>query len=94
MQYADLRDFIARLEAMGELKRVSAPVSPRLEMTEVCDRVLRAGRYWIPMWYKDKSLIAYWDVFSRPDKTPRYSTGAPSTWWWDAEKAKRIDYKG
>ena len=43
MQYADLRDFIARLEAMGELKRVSAPVSPRLEMTEVCDRVLRAG---------------------------------------------------
>ena len=58
------------------------------------DRVLRAGRYWIPMWYKDKSLIAYWDVFSRPDKTPRYSTGAPGTWWWDAEKAKRIDYKG
>ena len=69
----------------------------RLELTDsfrALDRVLRAGRYWIPMWYKDKSLIAYWDVFSRPDKAPRYSTGAPGTWWWDAEKAKRIDYKG
>jgi len=58
------------------------------------DRVLRAGRYWIPMWYKDKSLIAYWDVFSRPDRMPRYSTGAPGVWWWDAEKAKRINYQG
>jgi microcin C transport system substrate-binding protein len=58
------------------------------------DRVLRAGRYWIPMWYKDKSLVAYWDVFSRPEKTPRYSTGAPGIWWWDAEKAKRINYQG
>jgi len=43
MPYADLREFIAQLEAMGELKRVRAEVSPRLEMTEVCDRVLRAG---------------------------------------------------
>lgn len=58
------------------------------------DRVLRAGRYWIPMWYKDKSLVAYWDVFSRPATSPRYSTGAPGVWWWDAEKAKRINYQG
>jgi 4-hydroxy-3-polyprenylbenzoate decarboxylase len=43
MAYADLREFIAQLEALGELKRVRAEVSPRLEMTEVCDRVLRAG---------------------------------------------------
>jgi len=43
MKYRDLRDFMAQLEAMGELKRVSAAVSPNLEMTEVCDRVLRAG---------------------------------------------------
>jgi len=43
MPYRDLREFIAQLEAIGELKRVHAEVSPRLEMTEVCDRVLRAG---------------------------------------------------
>ena len=42
MRYADLRDFIAQLEQRGELKRVRAEVSPRLEMTEICDRVLRA----------------------------------------------------
>ena len=43
MRYKDLRDFIAQLEQLGELKRVSAVVDPCLEMTEVCDRVLRAG---------------------------------------------------
>jgi 4-hydroxy-3-polyprenylbenzoate decarboxylase len=43
MQYRDLRDFLAQLEAMGELKRVRTSVSPRLEMTEICDRVLKAG---------------------------------------------------
>ena len=43
MQYRDLRDFVARLEAIGELRRVRVEVDPRLEMTEVCDRVLRAG---------------------------------------------------
>ncbi len=42
MKHHDLRDFIAQLENMGELKRVGVPVSPNLEMTEICDRVLRA----------------------------------------------------
>jgi 4-hydroxy-3-polyprenylbenzoate decarboxylase len=43
MKYRDLRDFLAGLEARGELKRVSATVDPCLEMTEICDRVLKAG---------------------------------------------------
>ena len=43
MKYRDLRDFIAQLEQLGELKRIAAEVDPHLEMTEVCDRVLRAG---------------------------------------------------
>ena len=43
MKYADLREFIAQLEAEGDLKRIATAVSPRLEMTEICDRVLRAG---------------------------------------------------
>ncbi len=43
MQYRDLRDFIAQLEQQGELKRIGVAVSPRLEMTEIADRVLRAG---------------------------------------------------
>ncbi|NIM29303.1 MAG: 4-hydroxy-3-polyprenylbenzoate decarboxylase [Gammaproteobacteria bacterium] len=43
MKYRDLREFMTMLEARGELKRISAPVDPRLEMTEICDRVLRRG---------------------------------------------------
>ncbi|HIG79285.1 MAG TPA: UbiD family decarboxylase, partial [Cycloclasticus sp.] len=41
MNYKDLRDFISKLEELGELKRVSEEVDPYLEMTEICDRVLR-----------------------------------------------------
>ena len=40
MKYRDLRDFIAQLEQMGELKRVALEVDPKLEMTEFCDRIL------------------------------------------------------
>jgi 4-hydroxy-3-polyprenylbenzoate decarboxylase len=43
MKYHDLRDFMAQLEKTGELKRVTVDVDTRLEMTEICDRVLRAG---------------------------------------------------
>ncbi len=43
MNYSDLRDFINQLELMGELKRIKVPVSSTLEITEICDRTLRAG---------------------------------------------------
>ena len=43
MEYKDLRDFIDQLEQGGDLKRISKPVSPNLEITEISDRVLRAG---------------------------------------------------
>ncbi|MGO2242592.1 MAG: 4-hydroxy-3-polyprenylbenzoate decarboxylase [Halomonas sp.] len=43
MKYKDLREFIAALEARGELKRIHVEVDPYLEITEICDRTLRAG---------------------------------------------------
>ncbi len=43
MRYQDLRDFLAQLETIGELRRVGAEVDPCLEMTEICDRTLRAA---------------------------------------------------
>ncbi|MGD8266430.1 MAG: UbiD family decarboxylase, partial [Chromatiales bacterium] len=43
MQYRDLRDFIRQLESMGELRRISVEVDPNLEVTEICDRTLKAG---------------------------------------------------
>ena len=43
MKYKDLREFIETLENRGELKRISVEVDPKLEMTEIADRTLRAG---------------------------------------------------
>ncbi len=43
MKYLDLRDFLLQLEKLGELKRVTAEVDPYLQMTEICDRVLKSG---------------------------------------------------
>lgn len=43
MKYADLREFVSQLEQQGLLKRIASPVSPHLEMTEIGDRVLKAG---------------------------------------------------
>lgn len=54
------------------------------------DRVMRAGHYWVPQWYKANHTIAFWDKFSWPEKSPKYSLGAPMTWWYDAAKADRL----
>jgi microcin C transport system substrate-binding protein len=58
------------------------------------DRLIRAGRYWIPHWYKASHWIAYWDFFSRPATKPRYARGVLETWWYDAEKAAKIVQRG
>ena len=43
MKYHDLRDFIQSLEALGELKRIGIEADPHLEITEICDRTLKAA---------------------------------------------------
>lgn len=50
------------------------------------DRVLRAGFYWVPHWYKAVHTIAFWDKFARPDTAPLYQRGILDTWWVDPEK--------
>jgi microcin C transport system substrate-binding protein len=69
----------------------------RQELITACralDRVIRAGRYWIPHWYKASHWVAYWDVFSRPAVKPRYARGAPETWWYDRNKAAKLERAG
>ena len=63
----------------------------RADLTYACralDRVFRAGRYWIPQWYRSTHPIAYWDMFAHPPKPPKYAqgTGAPEIWWADPAK--------
>ena len=69
----------------------------RAELTTACralDRIIRAGRYWIPHWYKASHWIAYWDVFGFPATKPRYFRGIPETWWSDKDKAAKAPRKG
>lgn len=55
------------------------------------DRVIRAGRYWIPHWYLAAHRVAYWDMFGFPPKKPGFSRGIPETWWYDQEKAAKLE---
>jgi len=69
----------------------------RTSLTMACralDRVIRSGRYWVPHWYKASHWVAYWDVFSRPATKPRYARGAPETWWYDRDKAAKLEQRG
>jgi microcin C transport system substrate-binding protein len=68
----------------------------RGDLTNACrvlDRVFRAGRYWVPQWFRATHPIAYWDLFDHPDKPPRYSggVGAPENWWYDAAKVAKSE---
>jgi microcin C transport system substrate-binding protein len=68
----------------------------RTDLTFACralDRVFRAGRYWVPQWYRSTHPIAYWDLFSHPEKPPKYAqgVGAPENWWYDAAKAAKLE---
>jgi len=72
MKYRDLRDFIDGLERTGELKRISEPVSARLEMTALSDLVLRSGGpallFEQPCGYKIPVLT---NLFGTPDRVAR-----------------------
>jgi len=83
--------------AIDALVDVIIAAKTREELTAACkalDRVIRAGRYWIPHWYKASHWIAYWDVFGRPNAKPRYFRGIPETWWYDRDRAARAEQKG
>jgi microcin C transport system substrate-binding protein len=83
--------------AIDALIDVIIAAKTRAELTTACralDRVIRAGRYWIPHWYLPAHRIAYWDVFGWPATRPRYIRGIPETWWYDRERAARIGKAG
>jgi microcin C transport system substrate-binding protein len=68
----------------------------RSDLTNACralDRVFRAGRYWVPQWFRTSHPIAYWDLFAHPPKPARYAqgTGAPDNWWADPAKAGKSE---
>jgi microcin C transport system substrate-binding protein len=68
----------------------------RVDLTNACralDRVFRAGRYWVPQWFRATHPVAYWDVLGHPEKPAKYAqgVGAPENWWYDAAKATKSE---
>jgi microcin C transport system substrate-binding protein len=79
--------------ATDALLTVIANAASYREVVTACralDRVFRAGRYWVPMWHAPSVWLAYWDMYERPQVQPRFGEGAPGTWWFNPEKARRI----
>jgi microcin C transport system substrate-binding protein len=62
---------------------IAADTRPKLVfVARALDRVIRAGRYWVPQWYANTHRLAYWDVFGHPANLPKYlGAGAPDLWW-------------
>jgi microcin C transport system substrate-binding protein len=97
----------ARTKGSYNLAGISDPVidalvekilgaSNRADLTVACrafDRVFRAGRYWVPQWYRTDHPIAYWDQFGHPDKPARFASGvgAPENWWSDPARAAKSE---
>jgi microcin C transport system substrate-binding protein len=54
------------------------------------DRVLRAGHYWVPQWYKAAHNLAFWNRYSWPAVKPKYDEGVIDTWWYDDAKAAKL----
>ncbi|MEA2829905.1 MAG: microcin transport system substrate-binding protein [Bradyrhizobium sp.] len=70
------------VDAMVE-QLIAADTRPKLVFAaRALDRIIRAGRYWVPQWYANTHRLAYWDVFGHPANLPKYlGAGVPDLWW-------------
>ncbi|MGG9999126.1 extracellular solute-binding protein [Pseudovibrio ascidiaceicola] len=80
--------------AIDELIEIIVNAKDREELTaatKALDRILMWEQYVVPGWTSPFSRVARWDRFSHPDQLPEYAVGFPTIWWWDEEKAKKIE---
>jgi microcin C transport system substrate-binding protein len=80
-------------EAIDALIEKLVFVKDRRALVTACralDRVLMWNYYVVPQWFAANERIAYWDRFGQPEKSPDYALPAPTTWWFDEAKAKKI----
>ena len=62
--------------------------------TRALDRVLRAEKFWVPQWFKDKYTVAYYDMYEYPDPLPPFALGNLDFWWYNAEKGEALKAAG
>lgn len=58
------------------------------------DRVMRAKRFLVPIWYLGKHWVAYWDMYEYPETLPPYALGVQDLWWINADKAAALKADG
>jgi len=85
-----IKEQIAVIDALIERVIQAKSRKDLLTATRAMDRVLRAGHYWVPQWFKAAHHVVYWDKFSYPAVKPKYDRGILDTWWYDAEKAAKL----
>jgi microcin C transport system substrate-binding protein len=87
------------IPAADALMEIVSRAATREEMTTACmalDRILRASRSMIPAWHNDSAWLAYWDMFGKPERPPRFAPTSSfqavvlGTWWYDEEKARKL----
>jgi len=75
------------IDAMEEML-IADDSRPKLVFAaRALDRLVRAGRYWVPQWYANTHRLAYWDVFGHPATLPKYSGVSVTELWWAAAKS-------
>ncbi len=62
--------------------------------TRALDRVLRAKRFMVPVWYLDVHWIAYWDFYEYPETLPPFSLGLLDLWWINSDKLAALKASG
>jgi len=77
------------IDALIDLLVVADDRETQEAITKAIDRVLLANHYVVPSYSSRHSRIARWDRFSHPENLPEFSSGFPTLWWWDAEKAAK-----
>ena len=74
---------------------LAAPSKAELAVvTKALDRVLRAEKFWIPQWYKNKHTVAYYNMFEHPEVVAPYDLGYLDYWWFNAQKAEALIASG
>jgi microcin C transport system substrate-binding protein len=64
------------------------------DATRALDRVLRAGKFWVPQWFRDIHTVAYYDMYRYPDTLPPYALGTLDFWWFDQQAHDRLKAAG